>query len=165
MLYDGLQHLPDVVNVLSGTNIHMAESLQLPPHSPSPVRALESAWSSTSVSFPGPQDPEECLQCSRRAFAQDTSAPDHAVRASRVTSVGAVEGFLPSMFLSAAKAGKDKHINQPFSCWSLTCEGTHQFCDLLLCRNELQAQLCWCKSGQTPLKKVEMPPVYTRVSS
>lgn len=160
MLHDELQHLPDVVNVLSGTNIHMAESLQFPPRSPSPVRAFGSAWSSTSVPFPEPQDPAECLQCSCRAFAQDTSAPDHAVRA-LVTSVGAMENFLPSMFLSAAKAGKDKHVNQPFTCWSLTSEGINGFRDLLLCRNKLQSQLCWCKSGQTPLKRVEIHPVYT----
>lgn len=61
-----------------------------------------------------------------------------------------MERFHPSRFLSTDKAQKDRNINQPFTCWTLTGVGTNRFCDIHLPRNKLESQLQWCKSGQTP---------------
>lgn len=60
-----------------------------------------------------------------------------------------IKRFHPRKFLSTGKAQKDRNVNQPFTCWTLTDVGT-KFCDIHMPRSKLQSQLCWCKPGQTP---------------
>lgn len=134
------------LQMFSVGSIHTAEPLQLPPHSPSPVRALESVpngtWALIGVSSaPGEPLPQFCwTERLLPTLGEHQGSPVWVQ----------MERFHPRRFLSTGKAQKDRNANQLFTCWTFTDVRTNRFCDIHLPRSKLQCQLCWCKLGQTP---------------